>query len=329
VYCGNSTDYLTLDHVDPKGGNGSANLVSSCLECNDRKWDRTLDEWIAARVAQGEAVGVGEGLRCRVQTAIAKPVDMILGRLLEANRTLGKGSFGRLRVSRRAHARASTRGRSAGGGRMTQIDSNVIVNELRALIDKIAGSAAPSATPQPPARTYMTVAEFATFRAVSVTTVKKYVRLGMPVAKVGVRAIRVPVDAANRWLDDGGATGAAVRRAKEEDAGVGRRRERDHVRRGHQRHRREVEGGARRPPAQARSIAAPLWRRRRRTGARSSSSPSAGDSTASRCRCPKLADFAQRGEDERGFSRTRTPDQQRRRFTSRRVASAGARWCCS
>lgn len=46
-YCGKKTGVMTTDHIIPKslGGDDSwKNLVCACLECNNRKGDRTLKE---------------------------------------------------------------------------------------------------------------------------------------------------------------------------------------------------------------------------------------------------------------------------------------------
>ena len=49
VYCGVKETKLTLDHMTPRcyGGNGSfSNLVASCSECNGRKDNKTLIEFL-------------------------------------------------------------------------------------------------------------------------------------------------------------------------------------------------------------------------------------------------------------------------------------------
>lgn len=46
-YCGNGHNNLTLDHIVPKSRRGEEsweNLVCACVECNNRKGDRTPDE---------------------------------------------------------------------------------------------------------------------------------------------------------------------------------------------------------------------------------------------------------------------------------------------
>ena len=48
VYCGKTTQPLTLDHVIPKSRNGGTtweNLVCACIKCNNKKGDRTLEEF--------------------------------------------------------------------------------------------------------------------------------------------------------------------------------------------------------------------------------------------------------------------------------------------
>jgi 5-methylcytosine-specific restriction endonuclease McrA len=47
VYCGRSDISLTVDHIIPKARKGEdtwENLVTACVECNNRKGDRTPDE---------------------------------------------------------------------------------------------------------------------------------------------------------------------------------------------------------------------------------------------------------------------------------------------
>jgi len=46
-YCGRSDRPLTVDHVIPKAKNGEEtweNLVTACVDCNNRKGDRTPEE---------------------------------------------------------------------------------------------------------------------------------------------------------------------------------------------------------------------------------------------------------------------------------------------
>ena len=47
VYCGTSSDRLTLDHVVPRSRGGDSvweNVVTACAPCNLRKGDRLLEE---------------------------------------------------------------------------------------------------------------------------------------------------------------------------------------------------------------------------------------------------------------------------------------------
>lgn len=37
--------YATIDHIDPKGGDGAANVWLMCSQCNSSKGDRSLEEW--------------------------------------------------------------------------------------------------------------------------------------------------------------------------------------------------------------------------------------------------------------------------------------------
>jgi 5-methylcytosine-specific restriction endonuclease McrA len=46
-YCGSNEATLTVDHIVPRARGGEEsweNLVTACVECNNRKGDRTLDE---------------------------------------------------------------------------------------------------------------------------------------------------------------------------------------------------------------------------------------------------------------------------------------------
>lgn len=78
---------------------------------------------------------------------------------------------------------------------------------------KLAGDAPPPAAVVP-TKVYMTYAEFAAHLGTSLVTVKRYRRVGMPVIEMG-RARRVRVADAVRWIEDGGADGAAKRCARE------------------------------------------------------------------------------------------------------------------
>ena len=44
------SDDLSLDHIDPIGGDDDSNLVTSCISCNSRKGSRTPEAWRAAGI---------------------------------------------------------------------------------------------------------------------------------------------------------------------------------------------------------------------------------------------------------------------------------------
>jgi len=48
AYCGRTfreDDKITIDHIDPKGGEGVDNLYIACDTCNTRKGNRNLEEF--------------------------------------------------------------------------------------------------------------------------------------------------------------------------------------------------------------------------------------------------------------------------------------------
>jgi hypothetical protein len=51
VACGETEWGLTLDHVEPRGGDEPTNLVTLCPSCNNRKRCSTLDDWTDAETA--------------------------------------------------------------------------------------------------------------------------------------------------------------------------------------------------------------------------------------------------------------------------------------
>lgn len=72
---------LNLDHVIPRsrgGTNDAGNVVTACEDCNRRKSDRTLDEWIA-QPSLYESRRL-RGVRERVASALAKPIDLAAGK---------------------------------------------------------------------------------------------------------------------------------------------------------------------------------------------------------------------------------------------------------
>ena len=90
VYCEEPGKRLLLDHVEPFGGNGSDNLVTSCWDCNRDKSDKSLDAWLLHRqAARGEDAEALLEIRQRVAIQTFLPPDMDLGRALEARRPRG------------------------------------------------------------------------------------------------------------------------------------------------------------------------------------------------------------------------------------------------
>jgi excisionase family DNA binding protein len=76
-------------------------------------------------------------------------------------------------------------------------------------LDAIRQVLTPEPAPQP-AREWMTVRDYAKRLDLHPDTIRRYIRQGMPAIRCG-RGYRVSVDAADRWLRDGGAVGAATR----------------------------------------------------------------------------------------------------------------------
>ncbi len=74
------------------------------------------------------------------------------------------------------------------------------------------------ATSAAPAVPYMTLAEYARARNVSLSTVKRWCRLGLPCARSG-RVVRVRVEDADHW-NDSGAADAAIHRLASIQAGA-------------------------------------------------------------------------------------------------------------
>lgn len=98
VYCSLRTSKLTLDHVEPEGGNDTENLVTSCLFCNMQKGDKTLREWAHYRATVGwdDPPDWLSKVRQRVAIATFLPIDPRLGKTLEASRLRGRGSYPKL-----------------------------------------------------------------------------------------------------------------------------------------------------------------------------------------------------------------------------------------
>lgn len=102
-----------LDHVDPGGGNGEENLVTVCHACNGAKGPWPLSRWLRLRARAGELPEQLAELRRRVAQQTFLPIDRELGKLLEAKRGRGPGSFGALAaIFRELEAELAIRRRS-------------------------------------------------------------------------------------------------------------------------------------------------------------------------------------------------------------------------
>lgn len=113
VYCG-ERKRLCLDHLDPEGGNAEDNLVSSCWDCNTDKGVDTLEAWLKRRVARGEDPEEIASLRQYVAIQTFLPIDLRLGKILDAHRD--KGGFEILSTWRRLR-----RTRAISGGLMPKV----------------------------------------------------------------------------------------------------------------------------------------------------------------------------------------------------------------
>ena len=74
-----------------------------------------------------------------------------------------------------------------------------VIAMLRAQLDALEAQLVPPTPPTPP-RAYATIAEYAEHRNVSQSTVRKWLRRGMPHARVE-RCIRIRLADADRWAD--------------------------------------------------------------------------------------------------------------------------------
>ena len=77
---------------------------------------------------------------------------------------------------------------------MTTIETIAMLRTALAVLES------QSAPPAPPTLVYATIAEYADRRNVSTSTVRKWLRRGMPHARVE-RCIRIRVADADRWAD--------------------------------------------------------------------------------------------------------------------------------
>lgn len=89
VWCGQvfPPDYrgygLTLDHLDPGGGNEPENLVTSCKCCNSARGARSLKEWYRCLKGKGHNI---RRIQRKVQRLVKKPLNLEVGRILAAAR---------------------------------------------------------------------------------------------------------------------------------------------------------------------------------------------------------------------------------------------------
>lgn len=75
VYCGSDVHALSVDHVVPQSAGGTnlpANLVTSCMPCNEFKagWPADLYAILLEREGRGNAAEI----MARVYNAVAKPL---------------------------------------------------------------------------------------------------------------------------------------------------------------------------------------------------------------------------------------------------------------
>jgi len=78
------SDDLSLDHVDPVGGDDDSNLVTSCISCNSRKGSRTPEAWRASAAAKPQGSNVNPS---QVVVEVARKHGLTLARLTGPDRT--------------------------------------------------------------------------------------------------------------------------------------------------------------------------------------------------------------------------------------------------
>ncbi len=123
VYCGltvwpgrtpsdsaRGTVAATLDHVEPRAGNDSTEVVTACAGCNFSKGDKTLEEWGEAGggVWVADVPAPAKTLAGRVMASIARPLcgertgacSVVVARLAE-ERTHNADHARRARKARR------------------------------------------------------------------------------------------------------------------------------------------------------------------------------------------------------------------------------------
>lgn len=79
----------------------------------------------------------------------------------------------------------------------------VIARRVNTLVEELS-AAAENGTTSEPAAIYATMAEFARRRRVSVSTVKRWASLGMPIVRMD-RVVRIPIAKAETWIANTGA----------------------------------------------------------------------------------------------------------------------------
>lgn len=82
---------LTLDHVDPNGGNEPSNLVTCCRQCNSEKRRTNLKSWFMILRDRGIRT---RSLRRRISRQTGRPLNMFAGRWLAKLRCSNYGNYG-------------------------------------------------------------------------------------------------------------------------------------------------------------------------------------------------------------------------------------------
>jgi hypothetical protein len=84
--------FLTVDHVDPRGGHAPSNLATLCVRCNSQKRSLSLEEWatpeIAARVRRAAAEPLTDAHRVvgRARAMVVRPRRVVARRERDLNR---------------------------------------------------------------------------------------------------------------------------------------------------------------------------------------------------------------------------------------------------
>lgn len=82
---------LSLDHLEPNGGNRPSNLVTLCLSCNSARRDTPAAEW-------------SRGFAARAQKAVVKPLDRSAALAVAKARWPGRYERARVRAQQRKAA---------------------------------------------------------------------------------------------------------------------------------------------------------------------------------------------------------------------------------